>query len=910
MADDQERLVLQMSADLRRFEKEMARARGVTERRLREAEQAAVQADRNLARVMGGVGQSMVDALKSSLAGLAPALASAFSATQIIQYADAWTQGRNALAAAGIATADLATRQSELVDLANETRTATGDTISLYRRLSIATQEMGMAQSDALRLTELLNKSFQTSGSSTQEAASAALQLSQALASGVLQGDELRSLRENAPQLAQAIAKAMGVSIGKLKELGAEGKITSQVVANAILGAGAQIDAKFAATSVTVGQALTVLNNELGRFVGQADSGVSATGRMAEAIVALSRNLDRIVPIVGVLVSLLGAKMVLALTANSGAMIANGVAAVRLAAFQTAMTASMTGTTRATVLATAATRAFSTALAANPVGAAILAVTALAAAFGVLAARQKEADQRVEEYRSSMGGARDALNAYEEAARTAANATGENAAKMQQSAEAARIDALYRLENARAIRAQTAALAEQRAKEALVADQAANRGGSPYPGMMGGQAVQSNQRAIQARREANAAAEAERAASARYEQITKNLRSGAYKGKPVAVAPVRSGSSGSDGGGASGPSAEDLARQRELMALQAQVELLRAQGREEEAKSAQRQIDVLNLTKQFEDAKVPNAKKAAEDQVAALALAEDTSAEIDRLLTASEKRNERRAESLRLQREEQDRQNDALLEQVQFEAELARLSGDPARIQQAERELYIQQRVNDLLRDRVGLITEADRLNAERQASSEYNALERAGVSGDMREEFRRSFVEGMRAALDGDMGGMFESLADRFTDRMLDNLADDLFDLLSQAASGLKSGAGGVSGILSTVGSLFGKRATGGPVTAGQSYIVGERRPEVFVPNVNGTVIPSLNAAMARVQGGGQHTLNTTIKIDLTGANGDDTIRQIAYDAAARGAATAYSRASQDIPAQGARRARQQFVR
>ena len=71
-----------------------------------------------------------------------------------------------------------------------------------------------------------------------------------------------------------------------------------------------------------------------------------------------------------------------------------------------------------------------------------------------------------------------------------------------------------------------------------------------------------------------------------------------------------------------------------------------------------------------------------------------------------------------------------------------------------------------------------------------------------------------------------------------------------------------------------------------------------------------ALSGAMARVQGGGQHTLNTTIKIDLTGANGDATIRQIAYDAAARGAATAYSRASQDIPAQGARRARQQFVR
>ncbi|WP_295706086.1 hypothetical protein [uncultured Brevundimonas sp.] len=170
--------------------------------------------------------------------------------------------------------------------------------------------------------------------------------------------------------------------------------------------------------------------------------------------------------------------------------------------------------------------------------------------------RLREAEQRVDDLRTSMGGAKDALAAYEEAAKAAANATGENAARMQQSAEAARIDALYRLENARAIREQTAALAEQRAREARAADQAASRGGTPYPGMLGGQAVQANQRSIQAQREADAARDAERAASARYDRIGRNVRSGAYRGSPVAVAPVRARPARA--AGSAGPSAADL----------------------------------------------------------------------------------------------------------------------------------------------------------------------------------------------------------------------------------------------------------------------------------------------------------------------------------------------------------------
>lgn len=914
MADDTERLVLQMSADLRRFEREMARSRTVADRRLAEVEARARAADRNLSNIMDGAGRNMVAALQRNLSAIAPTLAAAFSAQQVIQYADSYTSLQNRLKAAGLEGQALKRVEDSLYETANRNGLQVQATAELYQRASLSRQRLGASEADLLKLVSGTAAALKVQGTSAEAASGPLLQLGQALSGNKVQAEEYNSLIDGLPVVLQAAAKGsarFGGDVAKLTEQVKDGKVTSQEFFQALLNGFPQIEQQAAGSATTVAGALQTLDNELGKFIGRADTGVSASQRMAAGIEGLANNLDLVTQVIGAVAAIMGVRFVLAMTAGTGAMIANGVAAVRLAGFQTAMTASMMGTTRAALVSTTAMRGFTAAIAANPIGAALLAVTALSGAIVLLGNKLQITGQATREVKQANDALAAATDAYAEAANAAAIATGEEAKVARSNAAAKREQAIATRQAAQAKLADAAATVAQiqaQAQRQLDLERRAPIRGD-RPGSV--QTIGREQRQRLADAQANEAAsrssiDAANKAIAAADAVLR--RPAASVGGGAVSAP--SGGGGGRAAGASGPSAEDISRQRELLALQAQVELLRAQGREEEAKAAQRQIDVLNLTKQFEDAKVPNAKKSAEDQVAALALAEDTSTEIDKLLAASEKRNERRAESLRLQREEQDRQNDALLEQVQFEAELARLSGDPTRIQQAERELYIEQRVNDLLRDRVGLITEADRANAERQASSEFNALERAGVSGDMREEFRRSFVDGMRAALDGDMGGMFESLADRFTDRMLDNLADDLFNLLSQAAGSMKGGAGGIGSVLGAIGGLFGKRATGGPVTAGQPYVVGERRPEVFVPNVNGTVIPSLNAAMARVQGGGQHTLNTTIKIDLTGANGDATIRRIAYQAAAEGSLLAQQRAMQDIPRQQGRIAAQQLGR
>ncbi len=256
---------------------------------------------------------------------------------------------------------------------------------------------------------------------------------------------------------------------------------------------------------------------------------------------------------------------------------------------------------------------------------------------------------------------------------------------------------------------------------------------------------------------------------------------------------------------------KDLAAQREALQLQMQIALLRAKGLNDEAQAVQRRLEVLSLTKQLEAAGVDDAAAKAQAQVDALAEAEAR----QRGLNNAREEGKR---WLDLAVDAQRANADEALQRVRYETEIARLAGDPKAIEKQERELYIQERVNELLRDRVGLITAADLASATSQATSEADEIGSADREGRLREEFRRSFTDGLRAAMDGDIGGLFESLADRFTSRMLDNLSDDLFDILMKGGKG-GGGAGG-GNIFSSIASLFSKGvpgfASGGSITKG----------------------------------------------------------------------------------------------
>lgn len=156
--------------------------------------------------------------------------------------------------------------QRELQDAvrqaANASRGEYNATASLVSKISQA--ELFATNDGAIKFAELLNKTMVISGATASEQQSAIMQLSQALASGVLQGDELRSLRENAPMLMKYLADGLGVSQGELKALGAEGELTAAKIAEAIMSMSDQIDADFTQMPMTFGQATTLIGNKIG----------------------------------------------------------------------------------------------------------------------------------------------------------------------------------------------------------------------------------------------------------------------------------------------------------------------------------------------------------------------------------------------------------------------------------------------------------------------------------------------------------------------------------------------------------------------------------------------------------------------------------------------------------------------
>ncbi len=153
----------------------------------------------------------------------------------------------------GMVTNDVAGLKQKTFTAAQSSGADYGAQLDSIAKLKMLTKGL-FNDAEAVKFTSTLDKAFKVSGTSAQEAASAMYQLNQAMTSGKLQGDEFRSVMENAPILAQKIAESMGVSMGELKKLGSEGKITSDVIKNAVLGSAGEIEAQYSKMPLTFGK--------------------------------------------------------------------------------------------------------------------------------------------------------------------------------------------------------------------------------------------------------------------------------------------------------------------------------------------------------------------------------------------------------------------------------------------------------------------------------------------------------------------------------------------------------------------------------------------------------------------------------------------------------------------------------
>lgn len=175
-----------------------------------------------------------------------------------------------------------------------QTGIAVTDSSSAFQRFSIAAKDVGATSDQVLKLVDGLQKFAIVSGSSMQETAAATQQLGQALASGVLQGDELRSILENMPMFAQALARELGTSVGNLRAMGAEGKLTADTIFPAMMRAAQGVDDVFAGMPVTMARAQSQFDVATKSFLTSLDQALGFSNKLAKALQTASDIVDKI----------------------------------------------------------------------------------------------------------------------------------------------------------------------------------------------------------------------------------------------------------------------------------------------------------------------------------------------------------------------------------------------------------------------------------------------------------------------------------------------------------------------------------------------------------------------------------------------------------------------------------------
>ncbi|MGR3574008.1 MAG: tape measure protein [Sagittula sp.] len=203
----------------------------------------------------------------------------------------------NGLRSMGQSAEQAGSTLDQLGKIANRTRAPLEATAELYRRISIAGRDLGASGQQVMRFTENVGLALAASGTSAQEASGALLQLSQAMAGGVVRAEEFNSILEGAFPIAQAAADGIDAaagSVGRLRQLVVDGKISSDEFFQAILSQTDALELAFANTVPTISQAMTVLNNSFTLFAGRLDSTLGISAAIAKSIIFLAENIERL----------------------------------------------------------------------------------------------------------------------------------------------------------------------------------------------------------------------------------------------------------------------------------------------------------------------------------------------------------------------------------------------------------------------------------------------------------------------------------------------------------------------------------------------------------------------------------------------------------------------------------------
>lgn len=260
------------------------------------SEQAARNAralDRELQSIerTGNYATTSMNSMSVAARQLAGYLAGVVTVGTAIAKMDTYTGLNNKLKLVTKSQSELNTAMNDTFKIAQNTAQAWDSVAQIYQRFSDNAQRLNITQAKTAELTDTVAKAIAISGGSAASAEAALVQFSQALASNVLRGEELNSVMEQAPGLAKAIAQGMGITVGQLRSVAAQGKITGDVLVDALTKARGSVNELFGKTDFTIAQSFTQLSNEVTKFVGEAGKGSGAAKVLSSSISALAENL-------------------------------------------------------------------------------------------------------------------------------------------------------------------------------------------------------------------------------------------------------------------------------------------------------------------------------------------------------------------------------------------------------------------------------------------------------------------------------------------------------------------------------------------------------------------------------------------------------------------------------------------
>ncbi|WP_150325489.1 phage tail tape measure protein, partial [Enterobacter hormaechei] len=305
-------LIIKISANSQSFQSEISRASRMGQdyyRTMQNGGRQAAAASRETQRALADL-TGQLNSAKASAVGLAGAFAGAYATGHLISLADEWSSVNARLKQASKSSDDFNESQRALMDISQRTGTAFSDNASLFARSAASMREYGYSSEEVLKVTEAISTGLKLSGASTSEASSVITQFSQALAQGVLRGEEFNSVNENGDRVIRALASGMGVARKDLKAMADQGQLTADKVVPALISQLGALQDEYGAMPQTVASATTKIENAFLAWVGGANEATGATSALTGALNAISDNINTVASAAGVLAAIGGSRFI------------------------------------------------------------------------------------------------------------------------------------------------------------------------------------------------------------------------------------------------------------------------------------------------------------------------------------------------------------------------------------------------------------------------------------------------------------------------------------------------------------------------------------------------------------------------------------------------------------------------